>query len=118
WYQPGGFAEERVLSLARKVRYEVGSFPTFPQAFPGSARVVMKNGDAFENELRHQRGSPENPLSEAEVCDKFRRNASLALGDDAARRLERAILTLEEKDGVRDLGAGSCGRLPEAQPSL
>jgi hypothetical protein len=79
---------------------------------------VLKNGDAFENELRHQRGSPENPLTEAEVRDKFRRNASLTLADDAARRLERAILMLDERDGVRDLGAQSRRPLPAAQPSL
>ena len=117
-YRPEAIAEERVLSLARKVRYEVASFPTFPQAFPGAARVVLKNGDAFEDELLHQRGSPENPLTEAEICDKFRRNARLILADDTARRLEREILTLGERDVVRDLGPKSRRLLSAIQPSL
>ena len=94
------------------------SFPTFPQAFPGAARVVLKNGDAIENELHHQRGSPENPLTEAEVCDKFRHNASLTLADDDARRLEKAVLALDERDDVRDLALGPCQPLSPAQPSL
>jgi len=117
-YAPEAIAEERVLSLARKVRYEVASFPTFPRAFPGAARVVLKNGDAFESELLHQRGSPENPLTEAEVCDKFRRNARLTLADDDARLLEEAILALDLRSDVRDLvSAGRC-RTRSAQPSL
>ena len=117
-YRPEAIDDERVLSLARKVRYEVASFPTFPRAFPGAARVVLKNGDAFEDELCHQRGGPENPLTEGEVCDKFRRNASLALAGNAARRLESAILTLDERDDVRDLAPRSCRPLWAVQPSL
>ncbi len=117
-YRPEAIADERVLSLTRKVRYEVESFPTFPQAFPGAARVVLKNGDAVENELHHQRGSPENPLTDAEVCDKFRHNASLTLADDDARRLENAVLALDERDDVRDLTLGPCQPLSAAQPSL
>ena len=104
-YSAEAIADERVLALARKVRYEVASFPTFPEAFPGAARVVWNDGSAVEGELAHQRGGPENPLTDAEVCDKFRRNASLALRDDAVRRLEHAILTLDERRDVRDLFA-------------
>ena len=117
-YRPEAIVDERVLSLARKVRYEVAPFATFPQSFPGAARVVLKNGDAVESELPHQRGSPENLMTEAEVCDKFRRNASLTLADDDARRLENAILTLDERNDVSDLAPGSCRSLSAAQPSL
>ncbi len=106
-YRPDAIAEEHVLALARKVRYEVGSFATFPKAFPGAARVVLRDGEALEAELLHQRGAPENPLSEAEVCEKFRRNAALALPDDAARRLQEEVLALEQRTDVRDLVAAS-----------
>jgi 2-methylcitrate dehydratase PrpD len=106
-FHPEAIAEERVLALARKVRYEVASFATFPQAFPGAARVVLRGGEALEAEVLHQRGSPENPLSEADVCDKFCRNAALALPDAAVRRLQEGILALDERDGVRDLVAPS-----------
>jgi hypothetical protein len=57
-------------------------------------------------------------MTEAEVCDKFRRNASLTLADDDARRLENAILTLDERNDVSDLAPGSCRSLSAAQPSL
>ena len=106
-YSPEAIAEERVLALARKVRYEVASFATFPQAFPGAARVVQGNGEALEAEVLHQRGGPENPMSEADVCDKFRRNASLALPDADVLRLQEGILGLDEREDVRDLVAAS-----------
>jgi 2-methylcitrate dehydratase PrpD len=106
-FRPEAIVEERVLALARKVRYEVASFATFPQAFPGAARVVLRGGEAFEAEVPHQRGGPENPMSETEVCDKFRSNAALALPEATVRRLQDAILALDERDGVRDLAAPS-----------
>ncbi|MET0152793.1 MAG: MmgE/PrpD family protein [Candidatus Binatia bacterium] len=106
-YSPEAIAEERVLALARKVRYEVASFATFPQAFPGAARVIQGNGEALEAEVLHQRGGPENPMSEADVCDKFRRNAALALPDAAVLRLQEGILGLDEREDLRDLVAAS-----------
>jgi hypothetical protein len=42
----------------------------------------------------------------------------LILADDAARRLEREILSLDERDGVHDLGPKSRRPLSAVQPSL
>ena len=47
-------------------------------------------------------------MSEADVCDKFRRNATLALPDAAVLRLQEGILGLDEREDVRDLVAASC----------
>jgi 2-methylcitrate dehydratase PrpD len=100
-YCAEAIADERVLSLAARVHYEVAPFATFPQAFPGGARIVLRDGQALEAELAHQRGAPENPLAAAEVREKFRTNARLALDEASVERLERAVLTLEEAPDVR-----------------
>ena len=102
-YRDDAIADEQVLALARRVRYEVVDFPTFPRALPGAARLRLVDGRILEAELPHQRGGPENPLTDDQVCAKFRRNASLALGEDAAISLERRVLTLESLADVRDL---------------
>ena len=103
-YGDAAIADERVLAVASKVRYDVADFPTFPKAFPGAARLRLVDGQVLEAELPYQRGGPENPLGDADVCAKFRANARLAIGQDDAARLERQILTLETQPDVRGIG--------------
>jgi 2-methylcitrate dehydratase PrpD len=93
-------ADPAVLAVARKVQYETPEYPTYPQAFPGGVRVTLADGSTLERDFPHQKGGPENPMSSDEVREKFRANASLALGDDAVDALERAILTFEEQDDL------------------
>ena len=93
-------ADPTVLTVASKVRYETRDYPTYPQAFPGGVAVRLADGTTFEADYPYQKGGPENPLSPAEVCDKFRENASLALGHAAVARLEEALLSLDEQDDL------------------
>jgi 2-methylcitrate dehydratase PrpD len=100
-YTPDAIRDPVVLDLAKRVRYEVKEYPTYPSAFPGGVRITTRDGRTLEADLPHQRGGPENPMSADEVRDKFRENASVALDDERALALEDAILTLEERDDVR-----------------
>ena len=93
-------ADPAVLAVASKVRYETRDYPTYPQAFPGGVVVRLADGTSFEADYPHQKGGPENPLSPDEVREKFRENASLALGDADVARLEESLLTLDEQDDV------------------
>jgi 2-methylcitrate dehydratase PrpD len=102
-YSDEAIADPRVLDLARRVRYETKEYPTYPAAFPGGVRIELRNGRVLEAELPHQRGGPENPLSDDEVRAKFRENAGLALSGEAVDALEQAILSLERLDDVAGL---------------
>jgi 2-methylcitrate dehydratase PrpD len=93
-------ADPDVLAVAAKVRYETRDYPTYPQAFPGGAAVRLADGTALEADFPYQKGGPENPLTAEEVRAKYRENASLTLAEDAAARLEEAILTLETCDDL------------------
>ena len=88
-------ADPDVLAVARKVRYETRDYPSYPQAFPGGARVRLVDGTAFDADFPYQKGGPENPLSPDEVRAKYRANAGLVLTDDAAQRLEETIIALD-----------------------
>jgi hypothetical protein len=90
-----------VLALAAKVRYETREYPTYPQAFPGGVRIGLRDGRTLEADFPYQKGAPENPFSREDVTEKFRGNASLALGDAEVERLEAAVLTLERQDDLR-----------------
>jgi 2-methylcitrate dehydratase PrpD len=94
-------ADPEVLAVARRVRYETRDYPSYPQAFPGGARVRLSDGTAFEADFPYQKGGPENPLSAEEIRAKYRENAGLVLTDDAAQRLEETIVALDELDDLR-----------------
>ena len=79
-YTPEALGEERVLDLARKVRYETKEYASYPAAFPGGVRITLKDGRTVEADFPHQLGAPENPMSAEQVREKFHENAALAGG--------------------------------------
>jgi 2-methylcitrate dehydratase PrpD len=104
-YTDEAIRDPRVLELGRKVRYETKEYATYPAAFPGGVRVVLTDGRVLEADFPHQRGGPDNPMTDEEVRAKFRENASLALSSAAVDELEDGILNLEERDDLRSLFA-------------
>ena len=45
----------------------------FPNQFPAVLRVRLKHGEVRESRVSHNRGGPENPLSDEELEVKFER---------------------------------------------
>jgi 2-methylcitrate dehydratase PrpD len=115
-YAEDAIRDPRVLELARRVRYEVKDYPTYPAAFPGGVQITMRDGRTLEADLPHQRGGPENPMTAGEVREKYRENAGLALDEDAVEALEEAILALDEQDdlpsALAPLAAAALERAP------
>lgn len=97
-YTPEALADERVLGLARKVRYETKEYASYPAAFPGGVRIALRDGRTLEADLPYQLGAPENPMSADQVRTKFRENAALAGGSFEA--LEEAVLELDHRDDL------------------
>ena len=93
-------ADPEVLAVAAKVRYETREYASYPQAFPGATLVRLTDGTTFEADFPHQKGAPENPMSDDDVRAKFRENAALALAQPALAALEEAILTLEQQNDL------------------
>jgi 2-methylcitrate dehydratase PrpD len=90
-----------VLAVAAKVRYELRRYSDTGGSFGGGVRVVTTDGRVFENELRHQRGGAENPLTDADVAAKFTSNAAVALPSDEVARLAAFVLGMSD---APDLG--------------
>ena len=75
----------------------------FPNQFPAVLRVRLENGEVREVRISHNRGGPENPLSDEELEVKFRTNAERALPADRVEELRAALNMLDELDGVDDI---------------
>jgi len=75
------FTEERVrdprlLALAAKVRYEIDPGNPYPREFTGHVRARLADGTVLEERQPHLRGGAREPLSRADLEDKFRRNCA------------------------------------------
>jgi len=88
------FTEERVrdarlLALAAKVRYEIDPDNPYPDEFTGHVRVRLKDGSVHEERQAHFRGGAHEPLSRADLEEKFRLNC--AYGGWPAERARRFL---------------------------
>ncbi len=75
----------------------------FPNQFPAVLRVRLKNGEVQEARVSHNRGGPENPLSDEELEVKFRTNAGRALPAKQVEELRCALEVLGGADTVGDV---------------
>ena len=76
--------DPQVLALARKVRYVIDPANPYPQNFTGHIRVRLRDGREIEERQPHMRGGAHEPLTRADIEDKFALNCRQG-GWDAAR---------------------------------
>jgi 2-methylcitrate dehydratase PrpD len=95
----------RVLGLAAKVETFVDAEcdRVFPRQFPAVLRVTLEDGTCLEQRVMHNRGGPDNPLSDDELRTKFRLNAEQILPPEQAERLADAISDLDSATTVDPL---------------
>ena len=60
-----------VLALAGKVRYVVDPNNPYPRAFTGHIRMVLHDGRVIEERQPHMRGGAHEPLTRADIEEKF-----------------------------------------------
>jgi 2-methylcitrate dehydratase PrpD len=64
-----------VLALAAKVRYRIDPQNPYPKNFTGHIRATLRDGAVFEERQPHMRGGAHEPLTRADIEDKFLLNA-------------------------------------------
>ena len=72
-----------VLALAAKVRYVIDPNNPYPSAFTGHIRAVLNDGSVVEERQPHFRGGANEPLTRADIEEKFALNARHGGWDDA-----------------------------------
>ena len=82
-----------VLSVARRVTYELDTTIDYPRQFVGDVEITLTDGRVLRERQDRPRGGPDAPLTHAEIEAKFRGNAALALASD---KIERVILSVNQ----------------------
>ncbi|MET0630674.1 MAG: MmgE/PrpD family protein [Xanthobacteraceae bacterium] len=93
-----------VLALAAKVRYQIDPQNPYPSNFTGHIRAVLADGRVVEERQPHMRGGTHEPLTRADIEDKFALNARHG-GWDAARATKALALLRTLYDGKIDLSS-------------
>jgi 2-methylcitrate dehydratase len=91
-----------IRAQLRKV--EVVADPEIEKVFPALQRVIVNlttvDGRTFTKQLDYPKGDPRNPLSDAEVEEKFGALAEGVLSDGVQKKLKNAIWNLEKAGSV------------------
>ncbi|MGB7258333.1 MAG: MmgE/PrpD family protein [Pseudolabrys sp.] len=96
--------DKDVLALSSKVRYVVDPDNPYPNNFTGHIRAVMRGGSVIEERQPHLRGGAHEPLTHADVEEKFLLNARHGGWED--KRSAAALKLLAKLyDGPLDLSA-------------
>ncbi|MDD5219222.1 MAG: MmgE/PrpD family protein [Candidatus Bipolaricaulis sp.] len=93
-----------VRSLLGKI--QVVADPSIDALFPKVKRAIVtvttENGESFTRQEDFAKGSPERPLSDEDVADKFRSNAASILSERKIGRIVNSTFALEEIETTSD----------------
>jgi 2-methylcitrate dehydratase PrpD len=102
---PAQFADAKVkdsllAGLRRKVKFNVVDGMEEDQV---ELRLTMKDGSVWSERVEHASGSPQNPLSDARLEEKFMTLATPTLGEGDAKDLLERLWRLDDVSNVSGL---------------
>jgi 2-methylcitrate dehydratase PrpD len=93
--------DERIMSLARKIRYEIDPENEYPRNYSGHIRVTLRDGRRIAVDQPHMRGGAREPLTLDQIEAKFR--ANIAYGGWPAERGAALLAYLRALPGAADM---------------
>jgi len=107
---PVQFTMEKIMDKtirAQLKKVEVVADPEIEKVFPALQRVIVNittsDGRTFTKQLDYPKGDPRNPLTDAEIEEKYSALAEGVLSANAQKKLKDAIWNLEKIDSVSRL---------------
>ncbi len=92
-----------ILALADKVRYRLDPLTGYPRHVSGEVIVTFRNGTRISHREQIHRGAAENPISDADIVEKFTANMMLASTPEHAERVRDTIINIDTLDDARNL---------------
>ena len=100
--------DERILSLAGKISYEIDPENEYPRNYSGHIRVTLRDGSTISLDQPHMRGGKHEPLTLDELIAKYRANIAYggwpAERGDALLTYLRGLATHRDMSGLADFG--------------
>lgn len=101
-FTPERMGDPAIAALLEQTQVTVADDLTakYPAAWPARLSLKSANGETLRGEADYPRGNPENPVSTAELEDKFRGLVAPRFGSEVA---EQAIGTIKSLDAAHAL---------------
>jgi len=107
---PLQFTDEKIMDpkiRAQLNKVEAVADEEIEALFPKLQRVIVTvhttDGREFTKQIDFPKGDPRNPLTDAEIEEKFDALAEPVLSDDRRKQVKEAIWTLERHESISDL---------------
>jgi 2-methylcitrate dehydratase len=104
-FTPGKIMDPVIREQLKKI--VVAADAEIEKLFPALQRVIVRihtiDGREFSQQLDYPKGDPRNPLTDAEIEEKFDALAEPVMSREARRRAIDAIWSLEKKTNVSEL---------------
>jgi len=88
--------DSQILRVADLVDYQIDPDSPYPATYPGKLEIKMTDGRVFDHYQPHNKGSRENPMTEAEIKDKFYSNAMQKITRKQADEIYNCVMQLED----------------------
>jgi 2-methylcitrate dehydratase len=107
---PLQFTEAKIMDptiRAQLKKVEAVADDEIEALFPELQRVIVTvhttDGREFTKQIDFPKGDPRNPLSDAEIEEKFDALAEAVLSEDRRKQVKEAVWTLERHESIADL---------------
>jgi len=97
--------DPEILKVADRVEYQIDPQSPYPATYPGKIEIKMTDGRVFTHHQPHNKGSRENPMTEAEIREKFYSNALHKITRAQADELYNCVVDLEDLKDPSKLSA-------------
>jgi len=106
-FQEEKLKDPKIREFMKKITLEPD--PKFSEEYPGTlaaqVEIQTKDGRRFEDESIYPKGHPQNPMTEEEIEEKFRRLANLTLDRGQTEQIIEKVRGMERLKNTKDLVA-------------
>ena len=101
-FTPEKYSDPRVLGLIDKV--ELVGDPSLDRYRPaGISEITLKNGRTLKARVDHPRGHARNPMTDAEIVEKFESMAAPYMAGERRKKIIDTIFALEQIEDIGEL---------------
>ena len=75
----------------------------FPKFQPSRVTITSNDGKEHSTRVEVPKGDPRDPMTEDEIAVKFNALGGDVIGKDQCKKLQKAIMTLENADNIDEL---------------
>lgn len=98
-------SDPEILDLCSRISFADDPDSAYPGYFSGAIEVETQEGKVLKHREQINRGATENPLSDADIEEKFFGNATLTIPKSQAENVLDIVMNLEKQNNLQHLAA-------------